>query len=332
MIPDIPSVDWIAVVIVNYGTADLTIAAVNSVLDRSHNGRDVRVIVVDNASPNDDASALRTAFDTSGWEGRVTLLIESENHGFGRGNNVALRMLSDVERPPSKVMLLNPDAALYNEAIDILASAMDDRPEIKVAGAAVLREDLSAATSAFRFPSWRSEIARILSFGPIDRMWSKHVVAMPTDTPAGPVDWVSGAAVMFDFDAMSKVEFFDPVYFLYYEEVDLMRRITKAGGLVCYVPTAKVLHAEGAATGQFASAHNRQRDPWYLYQSWRHYFEGAYGRTKAAVIALSLWPFAVLHIVHRRLRGKQSTLPKRFFRDHWTHIIRPLLSRPNSDT
>ncbi len=320
-----PAGDWIAIVIVNYGTADLTITAVSSILERTHNGREVRVFVVDNASPNADAATLKAAYDKLGWQKRVTLVLESENHGFGRGNNVALMALQKLDAPPSKVMLLNPDAALHNEAVEILAKAIDADPSATIAGAAVLREDLTPATAAFRFPSWRSELARILSFGPLDRMWSKHLVAMPTDTQGGPVDWVSGAAVMFDFKAVSQVGFFDPVFFLYYEEVDLMRRMTVAGASILYVPEAQVLHAEGAATGQFASAQNRQRDPWYLYQSWAHYFERAYGRPKAALIALALWPMAVLHIVHRLVRGKQPALPKQFFKDHWTHVVRPLL-------
>lgn len=330
MIPICPVGDWVAVIVVNYGTADLTIEAVTSVLERSHNGRDVRVYIVDNASPNGDASALKAAYDSLNWQDRVTLFLENENHGFGRGNNVALTALQALETSPSKVMLLNPDAALRNEAVDILARKIEADPSAAAAGAAVLREDLTPAAAAFRFPNWRSELARILSFGLLDRIWSKHLVALPTDKPAGPVDWVSGAAVMFEFEAVSKVGFFDPVFFLYYEEVDLMRRITMAGASVLYVPEAQVVHAEGAATGQFASAQNRQRDPWYLYQSWAHYFERAYGRPKAALIALSLWPMAVLHIVHRRIRGKQPTLPKRFFVDHWTHVVRPLWLGPRT--
>ncbi|SEW44410.1 Glycosyltransferase like family 2 [Cognatiyoonia koreensis] len=325
-----PSGEWIAVVVVNYGTAELTITATNSVLERARDGREVRVIVVDNASPHDDAATLTAAHQNWNWQDRVSLCLETENHGFGRGNNVALRALQNLETPPSKVLLLNPDASLHNNAIDMLANTLDAHPSAAAAGAAVLREDLTPTTSAFRFPCWRSELARILSFGPIDRMLSNHLVAMPKDTPGGLVDWVSGAAVMFDFSAMSDVNFFDPIFFLYYEEVDLMRRLGTAGRSIIFVPEAQVLHAEGTATGQFASAQDRQRDPWYLYESWAHYFERAYGRPKAAMIALSLWPMAVLHIVHRRCRGKQPTLPKSFFRDHFTHVLRPLFLGPHA--
>ena len=111
----------IAVVVVNYGTADLAMDAVESVLARAHGGRDVEVHLVDNASPGDDAETIRQAHAARGWTGRVTLHLEAVNHGFGRGNNVVLRTLLDRDAPPDAVFLLNPDARLENEAIDLLA-------------------------------------------------------------------------------------------------------------------------------------------------------------------------------------------------------------------
>lgn len=325
---DIPhDPDWIAVIVVNYGTADLSIKAVRSVLSHARGGHQVTVHLVDNASPGEDAKALCQAHADQNWGDRVILWLQTENHGFGGGNNVALRALQQLPNPPDKVFLLNPDAALHNDAIARLAAALDATPGAVAAGAAVLHKDLSPTTAAFRFPGWRSEFARILAFGPLDRLVANQIVALSPDQPAGPVDWVSGAAVMFQFEILAQQGFFDPGFFLYYEEVDLMRRLQAAGGCVLYVPDAKVVHVEGAATGQFASALVRQRDPWYLYQSWTYYFTRAFGRWWTLAIAATLWPAAVLNILHRRLRGKPPSIPKAFFRDHWTYVIRPLLSR-----
>ena len=62
----------VAVIIVNYATADLAIAAVDSVLSRQHGSHPVAVHVVDNASPNGDAAVLAKAHAARDWEGRVT--------------------------------------------------------------------------------------------------------------------------------------------------------------------------------------------------------------------------------------------------------------------
>lgn len=323
--PPLSKTERIAVIVVNYGTAELSIAAVESVLAREYGARAVEVHLLDNASPVEDAGRLQEAHEAKGWGGRVRLWLEAENHGFGRGNNVVLRALAAQDSPPDKVFLLNPDARLHNEAIDLLARALEANPSAAAAGATVLREDMSPATSAFRFPGARSELARVLAFGAFDRLVARHLVALPPDQPAGPVDWVSGAAVMFRFAPIAEIGFFDPGFFLYYEEVDLMRRLHERGWQTLYVPDAQVLHAEGAATGQFAAKATRQRDPWYLYQSWAHYFRRAFGRGRALALALALWPAACFNLIHRGLRGKPPTVPRQFFRDHWRHVLRPLI-------
>jgi GT2 family glycosyltransferase len=130
---------------------------------------------------------------------------------------------------------------------------------------------------------------------------------------------------MFRFEALRQTGFFDPGFFLYYEEVDLMRRLRAAGWRILYTPDAQVIHAAGSATGQFAGAAARQRDPAYLYRSWTHYFSRAYGRAGALAIALAMWPAALVNILHRRLRGREPTIPQCFFTDHWRYVLRSLL-------
>ena len=186
---------------------------------------------------------------------------------------------------------------------------------------------IHAVTAAFRFPGLVSEIARTVNLGLTDRLAARYLVPLPAAHPAGPVDWVSGASVMFRFQALKEAGFFDPEFFLYYEEVDLMRRLSQSGWRILYEPRAHVIHEEGAATGQFAGQAGRQRDPAYLYQSWAHYFTGAVGRAGALAIAVLMLPAALLNILHRGVRGRAPTVPRSFFPDQWRFVIWPLLSR-----
>ena len=317
----------IAVIVVNYGTAALSIKAVQSVLARQHGNRSVCVHVVDNASPGADAAALSRAHKENGWGDAVTLWLETENHGFGRGNNVALDVLRGQETPPDAVFLLNPDAQLENDAIDILARALEANPKAAAAGSQVCRPDGTPVTAAFRFPGPINEVVRITNLSVLWRLARPRLAYLPPEHPAGPVDWVSGSSVMFRFAALQKTGFFDPGFFLYYEEVDLMRRLGRAGWGVLFVPQAQVLHEEGSATGLLKRQEGRQRDPAYMYQSWAHYFERAYGRAGALAIAASMWGAACVNVLHRRLRGHEPSLPSHFFADHWRYVLRPLLWR-----
>ena len=314
----------VAVIVVNYDTADLALVAVQSVLDRDHGGRRVDVHLVDNASPQGDGPALRDAIAARGWQDRVTLHAEAVNHGFGRGNNLVLAALCHQPVPPAMVFLLNPDACLRNEAVDILARFLESHPEAAAAGARIEKPGGIPVTAAFRFPGLAGSFSGGIAFGPVSRALARWEVPLGPDIPTGPVDWVAGAAVMLRLSALRETGFFDPAYFLYYEEVDLMLQLARGGWQTWYVAEARVSHAEGAATG-VASATARRRRPAYWYGSWRHYFRKNHGRAYALATGAA-WAFgSLLNFGIAGLRGRTPGAPQRFLPDLWAMGLRPLL-------
>lgn len=317
----------IAVIVVNYGTPELAISAVNSVLTRDHGGHGVEIHLVDNASPGEDAAAFQTAHETGNWGDRVRLWLESENHGFGRGNNRVLEMLEARDTPPDYVFLLNPDAELENEAIAILVDALEANPQAGAAGAGISFPDGRPAVACFRFPSLTSEVLSAINFGPLDKLFHKSRVSLPPEYDGDTVDWVAGASVLMRFETLRKVGFFDPDFFLYFEEVELMRRLARAGHPTLYVPEARVVHIAGAATNVSSEDKQPKPRPAFLYDSWKMYFTKTHGRGYALVTALMKLPAAALGTVLSRLRGRRPEhLPTQFFKDHWTHVVRPLIS------
>lgn len=315
----------VAVIIVNYGTADLTVQAVESVLERRHGGRQVEVHVVDNASPGGDAAVLEKAHAARGWGARgVTLYPEPENHGFGRGNNIVLHKLAARPALPEFVFLLNSDAWLENETLDILARALEAEPRAAGAGAGILGEDGEPAVCSFRFPSMTSEVTRTMGIGPVERMLKHARVALPPDHD-GPVDWVAGASVMFRFEAIAEVGFFHPAYFLYFEEVDMMRQMRLNGRHMLYVTAARVTHIAGVSTKVRSGHREQERKPAYVYDSWRIYFHRQHGRPYALTAAFLVAGAAVVHRAVAPLRQKEAGLPAHFIADHSRYVIWPLM-------
>lgn len=311
----------VAVVIVNYGTAPLTIQAVDSVLRLSTGGVDIHV--VDNASPGEDARILSDRADN--WPDNVTLHLEDRNHGFGRGINLVLDPLSRRADPPDFVLFLNPDAQCDNDVPGILARFLEDHPKAGFAGARIAKPGHGPVTAAFRFPSLISVFSHALCFGPVDRLLGRWRVPLPPDLDEQRVDWVSGAAVMARMSTLREVGFFDPVYFLYYEEVDLMRRAADHGWETWHVPEARALHLEGAATGVRSGEGARKRRPAYWYASWYHYFTRNHGRLGAMVAAVAAVTGAALNAVLAFLRRREPNRPLHFFHDFTAMVLRPLL-------
>jgi len=311
-----PAAPEISVIIVNYGTAGLAIAAVDSVLARSHGGHAIDVHLVDNASPGGDGAQLQAAMARPGWAGHVHLYPETVNHGFGCGNNLVLRRLAARPVPPAKVFLLNPDARLDNEALAILSGALDADPQAGFAGAGIAKPDTGPVVAAFRFPGVLSEFERNAAFGPVSKLLARWRVPLPPDRPEGLVDWVAGAAVMARFDVLQALDFFDPGFFLYYEEADLMRRARTAGWHCLYVPRARAIHAEGAATGVKSGETARRRRPAYWYRSWALYFRKSHGRLGAWAVLGAAMSGTLLNRLQAGLRRRPPSGALHALRDY----------------
>ena len=319
----------IAVIVVNYNAGELALAAVESVLAHTHPGHDVHVHLVDNASPNGDGAMLAEAAETRGWGARVTLHLERVNHGFGRGNNLVLEELARRAAPPDYVFLLNPDAQLEGETLATLADFLAAHPKAAVAGARIRQPDSpKPVTAAFRFPSAVSTLSAAINFGPVARALARYEVALPADIPTQRVDWVAGAAVLARFDVWRELGFFDPEYFLYFEEVDLMLRTARAGWECWHVAEAQVVHVEGASTEVRSLVPERTRRPAYWYHSWQHYFRKNHGRGYALASAAAWTGGAAINHALVRVRGGRAMAPKRFFGDFWAVGCRPLLGLP----
>lgn len=314
----------IAVIVVNYGTADLAIAAVDSVLARPDARWPVEVHLVDNGSPGGDAARLAEAAAVRGWGPKVTLWLEEENHGFGRGNNVVLEDLARRDVPPDYVFLLNPDAMLVNDAASILAEFLEAHPAAAAAGAQIVRPDLGPVTAAFRFPGMASEFAEAVSIGPVGRLLGRWQVALPPDLPCGRIGWASGAAVLIRFEAIQRTGFFDRDFFLYFEETELMWRLRRAGHDIWFVPEAQVSHVAGAATGMQDGKHVSKAQPSYWYDSWRLYHVKTRGVAAARRIALARAGGFALNAAVRRIVGQPVRGPMNFWPDFRRFVLSPL--------
>lgn len=209
----------IRAVIVNYRTQDLTEAAVRSLLA---DGEELEIVIVDNASEDGSAEALRTTFGS-----RVTVLEAGANLGFGRGVNYGA---ADTDR--SLLFVLNSDARVRIGVLDRLANTLHEDERLAIAAPTVYTPSGHVQVDAFgQFPTLRRMVIR------------------SNRRPAESLspDWVSGVAFMVRRDAFAAVGGFDPRYWMYFEDIDLCRRLRACGWKIRRVAEAGVDHVGGAS-------------------------------------------------------------------------------------
>jgi len=304
----------VAVVIVSYRSAALTIECLRSVLaERSAAGLNIHAVVIDNASG--DHPAIARAVVENGWGSWVTAVPAPRNGGFAYGNNLGIRHA--LQRGPADyVYLLNPDTQVRAGAIAALVRFLEKHPRIGIAGSSFENADGSEWPMAFRFPSLGSEFSQALGFGPVIRLLDRWAVARRMSQAAQQeIDWICGASMMIRIAVLEAIGGLDEGYFLYFEETDFCLRARRAGFPTWYVPESRVMHVGGQSTGVTERNTAVKRLPAYWFDSRRRYFVKAFGTAHAMAIDLLVlvaYPFGWLK--RFVLRQSRQTVPH-YYRD-----------------
>jgi N-acetylglucosaminyl-diphospho-decaprenol L-rhamnosyltransferase len=309
----------VAVVIVTFKSAQLTIDALRSVAaERIASALRLRAVVVDNASG--DLPVIARARELNKWSSWLTLVNAPRNGGFAYGNNLGIAQ-AYAAGIPDYIYLLNPDAQVRPGGIAALVRFLNDRPQVGIAGSSFENLDGSDWPIAFRFPTIFSELDAGLQWGVMSRLLRRWVVArVMTKTPQ-PVDWICGASMLIRPAVLACTGGLDENYFLYFEETDFCRRARVAGHATWYVPESRVMHIMGQSTSVTDTRQGPRRLPAYWFESRRRYYVLAFGLWHAAAIDLvALLANAIGH-VKRVIQGRRRAAVPYFIRDLARHSV-----------
>lgn len=303
----------LAIVIVNYRTADYAIRCVDSLASERDTAGPFEVIVVDGNSGDGSAQRLADHFSAQPWRDWVSVLPLEINGGFGWANNQAMLRLLQRPQPPEFIHLLNPDTVVEPGAIKALLDVISANPRLGGVCSRLLEPDGELAGSAFRFPSAGREFVRGCGMAKLGALLGVTPTLVERSDP-GPADWLTGASVMFRAEALRETGLFDDGFFLYFEEVELMHRMGRVGWALWFVPASRVIHIAGAATGVASGGQVAVRpQPVYRYEARRRYFMLT-GGWAGLMTANFGWLFGrAIAFILRPVRGKRrDAIPREF--------------------
>lgn len=265
---------------VNWNTADELRECLDSILNQQ--GLDIEITVVDNASIDSSIEMLK-----SSYAGKLTLIANSENIGFGKAHNQSL-----IQSKSRYFMILNPDSK-FTEPNTLLriVNYLDSHPEIGMLGPKILNSDGSLQYSARRFPSMIAGMFRntlLDKLFPSNRFVKSYLMSDWSHDEISEVDWLSGAALVVRKETIDQIGAMDERFFMYCEDIDWCKRAHDARWKVVYYPLVSVLHRIGASS---------DKDPYNAirrhHKSMLQYFL-KYNATKPSVlltplVMLALW-------------------------------------------
>lgn len=304
----------LAVSVVTWRAADLTIDALRSIAETLSSSPPCHVYVVDNNSGDGTADRIEQVMREQGWSW-ATLIRAERNGGFAYGNNLAIRAALEAQPDLRYVLLLNPDTLVRAGAFRILVEFLEQHPQVGIAGGRSEDPDTTPQFCCFRFPSLRGELCSYLQLGFVERMLARWVPRMGIPEAPTQVGWVSGAHMMIRREVIDAVGLMDEGYFLYFEETDYTLRAARAGWDCWHVPASRIVHLVGQSSGVTLRDGKPRRLPKYWFDSRRRYFVLNHGRVYAALTDLVVLAAYSAWRLRRLLQRKPDTDPPCFARD-----------------
>jgi N-acetylglucosaminyl-diphospho-decaprenol L-rhamnosyltransferase len=303
----------IAVIILNYRTAALTIDCVASLAGQID--PDMQVIVVDNDSGDGSADQIERFIEGRGLDKRFTVLRSPVNGGFAAGNNLGIRAVD-----AGAYLLLNSDTIVRPGAIASLRDAMRRRPDAGIIAPRLEAPDGTPQDSAFRAPTPATELIRAARTGLVTRLLRRHDVVLPREEEPAEAEWVAFACVLIRSEVVERIGPLDEGYFMYFEDIDYCRRAREAGFKVLYWPLSRVAHIAGASSD--ITPARRKRAPRYFYEARSRYYGKFHGRT-GLLLANLLFSAGRTLSAAREALGRSPHLCEEESRDIWTNWLAP---------
>ncbi|MBL8131116.1 MAG: glycosyltransferase family 2 protein [Anaerolineae bacterium] len=263
----------ISVLIVSWNVRDLLDACIRSILANTTPGQ-VEILVIDSASTDGTAQHISATFPG------VRLFAQSENVGFTKGTNLALR-----EADGRYLMLLNPDTVIIGDALLAMQQYLDSRPDVGIVGPHTLNPDGTTQSSRRRFPTLLTGIFEstwLQGYAPRGVLERFYVTDAPDDATLE-VDWVQGSALMARREVYEQIGGLDEGYIMYSEEMDWCRRAKDVGWRVAFLGDARIIHYGGKSTDQVVA-----RRHVHFQQSKLRYFRKYHGALAANGLRLFL--------------------------------------------
>ena len=192
----------------------------------------IEVIIVDNASTNNEASLLQEKYPNT------KIVRSSKNLGFAGGNNLGIKAAQG-----KYLFFINNDTLFKEFNIQSLIDRLESSPNI------------GGVCPKIRF-TWENQPIQFAGYTPLSKITVRNkAIGFGEDdlnqyNTAYSTPYAHGAAMMIKREVIDKVGLMPECYFLYYEELDWSMMITRAGYEIWYEPACTIYHKESRTTGQ----------------------------------------------------------------------------------
>ena len=261
-------------VVLHYNVVAETEKCVASILERIDTD-DFEIVVVDNCSPNKSGPQVKALFE---GKAHVSVILNEENLGFARGNNVGFRFLKNEKKCDFIVMLNNDTYLIQDDFYKVILDEYEQShfavlgPEIHcpngINANPVKDKLMTVAELERKRARWRRiRVRNILHLGFLDTWYSffaDRLGPVPNSyQPANDRRQVNvelhGCCLVFSPDYVARYDGLNSGTFMYQEEDILYAEMLRDKMLMVYNPALKIYHMENASTNSVCKGSRKKK-------------------------------------------------------------------------
>lgn len=262
----------VSAIVLTYRSPKDTLACVRALLQQTIGSR-LEAIVVDNHSDTDSIGILRTQLPK---DPRVRMTETKANLGYGKGNNFGAQYATG-----EYLLIINPDNVLPPDALEKMVAAMERDLTIGILAPKLVFPSGTVRDSARAFPSFtdvfiKRTVLRYLFPGRIAAYTQSgsRGFACKAPTASREVDWVAGACLLLHRSLYAEIGGFDPRFFLFFEDIDLCRRVWGKGKRVVYDSSITVADREHRLSeGGMITLLTKKTVRWHLMSALKYFWK-----------------------------------------------------------
>ena len=274
----------LSIAIVNWNTRQMLLDALDSIYSAPP-AFPFEVIVVDNASKDDSATAVSGRFP------QVVLIANTDNTGYAEGNNQAIKAAQ-----AAYILLLNPDVLLPAGGLERAVGFMEAHADAGALGVRQVHPDGKLQRSVRGFPTPTTVLWELLGFSrlfPNSPRFGAYRMTWFDYTHVAEVDQPMGTFLLMRRTVVEQIGMLDETFPIFFNEVDWCLRCKRAGWRIYFTPDVEIIHYGGASTTQVGAAMAWESRRGLLRFYAKHYPALRF-RPLRALIALASWPHAWL--------------------------------------
>lgn len=232
----------ISIIIVNYNLAKEIENCLYSLLSVFETSKQINyeIIIVDNNSPEKDLPHVEKKIKKD----NIRYFYLDNNVGFGKGNNFGFSKATG-----EYICFLNPDTLVKKNIFSPIINLLENDISIGIIGPKQqVREPFFDFSAGFS-PNVFFEVFNLFSAGVfLEGLLVRLYTTLRGKQPLE-VNWILGAAIFIKSETFRSVNGFDKDYFMFFEEVDLCKRVADKGMKIIYYPELEIHHI-GSVSGK----------------------------------------------------------------------------------